>query len=311
MSRMETIAVAGIMTFILGLAGGLAIGARSNRSPSAPAAPSSDALPATPERPPETTVRDDPKPAEEAPSRMIQVPPDTLKVAQELWDLMMSSDRTRAAHNERLARMRDVRPEMAEFFIRKWREAGSTIERQYAMEMAIACGGPRAVDFVRELAENPAEGFQEYMLRVAAADCLSRGHLLKRRPKEFPVDEALSQQTHVLLNSTRGTDRRLAVVILGHCDVHRALPAITERLQADPDPVVREEAVRQLGRVGNETSLAFLRSEGSLIADRIFATYVQPQPVPGGAPVRATDKREFLRVLNDAIEELEERLSAK
>jgi len=306
MSRTGIIAVAGISTFVVGLASGMAIGSRSTPLPPVTGRP----LPRD-ERPAPPAELGSSHPGKDAARPSAEIPPDTLRIAQELWDLMTSNAGTHAAHNEKLARMRDVRPEMAEFFIRKWRVAGSTIDRQYSMEMAIACGGPRAVDFVRELTEDPAEGFQEYILRVTAADCLSRGHLLMRRPKEFPVDEALLQQTHVLLNSTRGTDRRLAVVILGHCEVHRALPAITERLKADPDPVVREEAVRQLGRMGNEASLAFLRSDGSLIADRIFETYVQPQPVPGGAPVRATVKREFLRVLNDAIEELEERLQAK
>jgi hypothetical protein len=238
-------------------------------------------------------------------------PPDPLKVAQELWDLVNPNSGARAAHPERQARIRELRPEMAEFFIGKFKELihSTKSDRQCAMEMAIACGGPRAVDFVQELAETPAEGFLEYLFRTVAANCLSRGHLI-RRPREFPVDEALLQQAHVLLNSSRGSDRRLAVVILGHSDVHRALPVVTDRLQADSDPVVREEAIRQLGRIGNQASLALLRAQGTQMADQIFASYVPPQPLQG-CPVQGTDKRYFLSALNDAIEELEERLQKK
>jgi len=68
--------------------------------------------------------------------------------------------------------------------------------------------------------------------------------------------------------------------------------------------------MRQLGRIGNQASLAFLRAQGTLMADRIFASYVPPEPLPG-CPVQGTSKHYFLVALKDAIEELEERLQAK
>jgi|SRR5688572_14649735 len=307
MSRTAVIAVAGIFALILGLAAGLMWEPRraNDFSKETPAA-KVDSTPKMPVSPEVGTA--DPKEAKVEPP----VIPDAPQGAQELWDLMTSSDTTRTGHNAREKKKNVLKPDMARFFIQKYREFEhlTDVKRQYAMEMAISCGGPDAADFVRQLTENPAEGFMEFLLRTIVADVLTQGHMM-RRPKEFPVDDSLMQRTQVMLASARGSDRRLAVAILGYADVHRALPTITERVRLDPDPVVRETALRILARIGTQASLDWLRSEGKAVVEEAFANYQQPQPVRGGPPVRAADKNQFTRVLNDAIEELEERLAPK
>ena len=297
------IALIASLTFVAGILCGLAIGGRRVAEVS-PAERESGSL-----APPLEASRPLENQGAPAAGAGPALKPD--QVAQELWDMIMRS----RSPADRDTGLRKLRPEMAEFFIRKYREAATATDssQQMAMEMAIACGGPKAVEFLEELIRVPVDIHNKFRYRTVITSVLSTGHIAPR-PREFAVSDSLLNRTQVLLSSDELEDRRLATAILGHVGASQALPILTSLTRSDPSPYVRHTAIRELGRIGDAGTLEQLRSgRDALISEmyRLEMESLQSVQRRGPGPAIVSSRNSHSRVVDDAIEELEERLSPK
>jgi hypothetical protein len=315
MSKSGVIALVASITFIAGLTGGMLIGAArpgasrieaktgdTSRQQSSPQAPIGSTM--------ESSV------AEPSAKTAPNAADDSGRLAEELWELMSAHESrgllTRGkSHRERLL---ELRPDMADFFIRKFKETSTATDtsQQRAMEMAISCGGPKAAAFVEELMQIPVDRLNSFRFRTAVAFMLSDGHLAPR-PREFPVDESLLTRARLLQASTENEDRRLAAAVFGRADKNVALPLLKAMVQTDKDPYVRHMGLKQLGRIGDDATLGYLRANRDALAAEMFGQELQQQQPykPGSGPVIAIGPTTHTRAIDDAIEHLEERLQAK
>lgn len=316
-TRFGVIAGTASLTFVAGLVGGLAIGAR--RAPDAKVVPGSIKVPRTNSWESDSSEPSLPTGPDErreeigpiATDKVTETAKDPIQIAREVWEMMTANPSTGRTKVDR-TRFRELRPEMAGFFIRMFRESvgRQDASRQYALELAIACGGPEAAALVEELTGMPVDRHTQFLLRSAVAMALSDGHLI-RRPREFPVGVSLMNRTQLLMASSVPEDRRLATAILGFADPLVAIPALTTVTRSDGDPFVRQAAIRELGRIGDAVTLEFLRSQREALAAEMLKMQMQKPPVSSGGAVMAYSVDTFSRPINDAIEELEERLQKK
>jgi len=308
-SRISVIATTASLTFVAGVVGGLVIGAR--RAPHAKVVPGSRDDPRPHPAESDSTDPSPPTNPKEGPvdPGATANPPDSNRIAQDVWEMMTATPSKGRLQADR-QRFRELRPEMAGFFIRKFRESADRKDtsRQYALELAIACGGPDAAAFVEELIGMPADRHTQFLLNMAST-ALGDGHLI-RRPREFPVGVSLLNRAQLLMTSSVPEERRLATAILGFADPLLAIPALTTVTRSDADPFVRQAAIRELGRIGDAVTLEFLRSQREALAAEMLKLHLQ-KPVTSGGTVMAYSTDSFNRPINDAIEELEERLQKK
>jgi hypothetical protein len=173
--------------------------------------------------------------------------------------------------------------------------------------MAMCCGGPDAASLLEELESGKADRFTGLCLKVAVS-VLSHGSMTPR-PREFPVGPSLLARTRVLLSSGESEDRVRAAIFLGYVEPAEAVPTLTNLMQSDADLRVRQVAILNLGRIGDAATLAWLRAHRDSLADALGALQ-KPDRSPDGS-VTLMPKHYFTRSIDDAIEELEERLQKK
>lgn len=302
-SRSGIITICAIITFVAGLGSGLALGSRKPdpiRTGSGSRV-SSKSIPM-----PAPTIHVEP--SAESDLKRVEPPPDLIGIAQNLWEMMTSKSPDGQSPTDRRSRLRQLCPEMAEFFIRKFRESTAAEERQIAFDMAIGCGGPKASALIEEIISEPTTG--EINIDRINLTAFLLGNGLSRRPRELPLTGSLMARIPVLQASSSTYDRSLAVSILGYDEPSRANPALMNVLQTDPDPWVRQISILVLGRIGDEAILRYLADNREKLALELHALY-KPAPSQGGGPVMTLSKYHFATALDDAIGELVERLRSK
>jgi len=302
-SRAGIISICAILTFVAGLGSGLVLG---SRKPDPVKSGGGSGLSSKSLRMPVTTTRVEP--SAESDPKGVESPPDPNGIAQSLWEMMTSKSPDGPSQMERRSRLRQLCPEMAEFYIRKVRESKEPDERQMALDLAIGCGGPKAAALIEELISEPLTGELNVDRINLTAFLIGNGQ--SRRPRELPLSESLLIRTHALQSSTSTYDRSLAVCILGYDEPARANQALMTVLQSDPDPWVRQTSIWVLGRIGDEAVLNYLGDNREKLALELHALY-KPPPSPAGAPVMTLSKYHFATALDDAIAELVERLKSK
>ncbi|HZL71278.1 MAG TPA: hypothetical protein VFC86_02360, partial [Planctomycetota bacterium] len=226
-SRTGIISICAIMTFIAGLGSGLALG---TRKPTPAKSGSASGVNSRSHRPPDPPPRVEP--VEKPDPKHVESPPDLMEAARSLWEMMVSTDPRGPSQTDRRSRLRKLGPEMAEYFIRKFRESKDDGERQIALDLAIGCGGPKAAALIEELISAPSTGELDVDRINLKAFLLGNG--LSRRPRELPLSESLLARTRALQSSNSPEDRGLAVSILGYDEPERANPVSMTVLQSDP-----------------------------------------------------------------------------
>jgi hypothetical protein len=302
-SRTALISICAIVTFVAGLGSGLALG---SRKPTPAKGGSASGVTPRSHRPPDPTPRVEI--IEKADAKSAESTPDPMAAARGLWEMMVSTDPDGPSQTDRRSRLRKLGPEMAEYFIRKFRESKDARERQIALDLAIGCGGPKAAALIEELISAPSTGKLDVDRINLKAFLLGNG--LSRRPRELPLSESLLARTRALQSSSSPEDRGLAVSILGYDDPARANPALMTVLQSDPDPWVRQTSICVLGRIGDEAVMKYLGANRDKLAQDMVALY-KPRPSPDGGEVMLLSRHYFDTAINDAIAELVERLRSK
>ena len=97
----------------------------------------------------------------------------------------------------------------------------------------------------------------------------------------------------------------MAMALLGFAEPPVALPLLEGTAQTDPDAYLRQSAVRQMGRIGNSVTLAYLRANRDALGAEMYKLY---KPIKSGDAVVGIPTDYFSKSIDDAIEELEERL---
>ena len=100
----------------------------------------------------------------------------------------------------------------------------------------------------------------------------------------------------------------MAMSILGYSDPWVAVPLLLGSVTTDPDPHLRQGAVRQLGRIGDAATLDYLRTNRDSLGAEMHKLY---KPLNSGDGVVGLSRDYFSKSIDDAIEELEERLQKK
>jgi len=239
-------------------------------------------MPKTPESPA------DPVPASDDSSE------DRLTLAHVIW-AQMSRPRfwkDQEAQDETLPKLKLLGPDMAGFFIERYREEGLTRElRSEAIRLVMACGGPAAADLLLELMQAPLSEEMK-ILRLAPIAALSAVRAsFTKPPKDFPVSEALWNGAMALRTSEGAWDRVLAFSVLTLGKREEWMPILMQAARTDSSGLVRSETVYLLAQRGDADTLAFLRDHRAAITS-------------------APQERERLRldrVIDEALQELEHR----
>jgi len=299
------ISIVGAGALLAGLLTGLAIGDRSPEIQPGQEQPQQPASEGGREHPPLQALSD--VGLSSSSSKENSSSPDLNQVAQELLEMMSTPESSDLSAVERRRRLRELRPEMAAWFIGKFREATvNDVCRQMALELALSCGGPQAVAFFEELVAFKGDRNLGHYLQIAIS-LLEEGHLAPR-PRQFPVSDSLFGMTRSWLTSRDRGDRRAALVLLGFAEPKVALPVVTQAATGDDDPYVRMAAIREMGRIGDAATLDYLRTQRDLIVGGIQQL---AKPTQQGNEVFIVSARVYAGVVDDAIENLKERLLPK
>jgi HEAT repeats len=225
--------------------------------------------------------------------------------AEELWELVVAHQKRPMSSVDR-ARLRSLRPEMARYFIARFREfefkdpGRGGAARQMALEMAISCGGPDAVAFFLEF-----EASNDKQRSVLNSLMGWRGAFAPR-PRVFPISDALAARMRVLLASPEPEHRQRAVILHGFMDAAQAVPVLMSVLQTDEYGYVRSTAVHELGRLGDSSTLEYLRANRDALALEMTRRVPPPRHLDG-----TPYAHDFHKPVDDAIEEIEERLNRR
>ena len=300
LSRAGALALIGLIAGGAGMTAGLLLGNRSeptseaevskrkpaSRSVQAPTvARRSDLLSRTPE-------------VVEESSKVDRVP------AERIWQSWTSKPPSPDARDL----LRNLRPEMADFFIRQFRNPSSSEERQLALDLAMGCGGSEAAALLEELISAPSTA--ELNIDRINLTAFLLGNGVSKRPKALPIPDSLMARTRALMDSESGHDRSLAVAILGYGDPQVVNSTLMNALQTDADPWVRQITVHVLARTGDQALLTYFIKNRDRLASEMASLY-KPKPSPPGTPVVIVSSHHFAGAIDDAIEEMVERLQSK
>jgi hypothetical protein len=147
---------------------------------------------------------------------------------------------------------------MAGYFIEQFRKsAGPDLEdeRQTAMELALACGGPAVAEFVNVLL-NDASLEPELRSELLGELSGARGGLFSIR--RLPISEALASTAMTLCRSTESEDRQGGAGLLGGVKSEVSRTELRRLIVEDKDVAVRTSAILALGHVGDQASRTFL-----------------------------------------------------
>lgn len=163
---------------------------------------------------------------------------------------------TRFAH-----RVAELTPAQAKGCIdRFYGEAAES--RGAALLMALRAGGAEAGRFVGELLEEGPIQEAERRLALRALPSVESAHRLV-------INEDLAARAYDLTRSEDADERMGGAGLLGTQETPRARERLMAMAEADADLRVRAAAVRMLGRVGDRTTLGYLRAypAGELAGD--------------------------------------------
>ena len=152
--------------------------------------------------------------------------------------------------------MADLKPTMTPLFVKKFRAA----KPQYdgiALELALACGGPEAAALLKEILGNPSLPKGE---RVAVGISLTGEGLLLKLGAWIPVDPELANLGLSSLALTDPYERLAGVGVLGLQGTDPSRSALQGLAVQDKDESIRIAALNALGRMGDRSTLEYLRS---------------------------------------------------
>jgi hypothetical protein len=156
------------------------------------------------------------------------------------------------------ARLGQLDEKSAGYFIEQFRKSNgpdAKDEREAALELALASGGPATADFIHVL------------LNDASLDAELRNTLLQELSgvggglfsiHRLPISEALGSTAMTLCRSTKPDDRQGGAGLLGGLKTEASRAELRRLIGEDKDPQVRASATLSLGHVGDAASRTFL-----------------------------------------------------
>ena len=157
-----------------------------------------------------------------------------------------------------LARLGQLDEKSAGYFIEQFRKSkgpDSEDEREVAMELALACGGPAVADFVNLLLNDPSVGGDlrgDLLQELSGAG----GGLFSIR--RLPISDALASTAMTLCRSASSQDRQGAAGLLGGLKSEASRAELRRLVEEDTDLSVRTSAILSLGHVGDRSSQTYL-----------------------------------------------------
>lgn len=147
--------------------------------------------------------------------------------------------------------------EMTSYFIDRYREEGDPAARWVALCLGIGAGGPKAAEFLEGWLNDPATPADKRSGILQALCGLFGDHLTLGN---VSVGEALGATALRLTESVSVGDRMGAAYLLGNYHQPDSPVALKRLADQDPDPMVRAVAIRSLGKVGDQVTLAYLQT---------------------------------------------------
>jgi hypothetical protein len=171
----------------------------------------------------------------------------------------------------------DLKPTMTPIFAKKFRAAKPQFDG-IALELALASGGPEAAALLKEILGSPSTQKGE---RVGVGISLTgEGYLLKLGTW-IPVDPELANLGLSSLALTDPYERLAGVGVLGLQGTDQSRSALQGLAVQDKDEPVRIAALNALGRIGDRSTLEYLRSyTGSAFPDLSEESDLGDQPTP-------------------------------
>jgi hypothetical protein len=166
-----------------------------------------------------------------------------------------------------IASLSRIDPNLARHFIDRFQKArtagGSETEKFVAIQLALMSGGPDAADFVEKLLADP--GIDASLRSKILSEVSPTGGAFFSI-RRLPVSDSLGSTAMTLVRSANPEERRGGAGLLGGLHTAGSRVELT-RLLEDPDPAVKQVAIRSLGFVGDQATRKILEPYAAQSAD--------------------------------------------
>ena len=199
---------------------------------------------------------------------------EKLKFAEDLYDLYMKIVKSGNKDDmlELSKRFAQLDPEMAPFFIERYRATKNDFDSYVPLELALYSGGKEVTGFVYEVLTSTLYDEEQRMLLLRFLDGVSADVVPVGR---IAVDEKLVQVACQLSQSENARVRMGAAGILGFSKSPEVSETLRKMAESDPDFSAKTAAFRALGRTEDKGNVSFL----------LEAKKVWFKPGPDGAPI--------------------------
>jgi len=193
-------------------------------------------------------------------ARLGRVPPseDEVKKADEIYKHLKNPkiDEDSKGFMKAMGLLADLRPTMTPIFAGKFRTAKPQYD-SIALELALASGGPEATVLLKEILGSPTIQKGE---RVGVGISLTGDSYLRRLGTSIPVDPELASLGESCLALTNPYERLAGVGVLELQRTDQSRSALQGLAVQDKDEPIRVAALNALGRIGDRSTLEYLRS---------------------------------------------------
>ena len=224
------------------------------------------------------------------------------QLAQDIFDSMSDPEfnnmKDKKRWMETMGNLAKLKPGMASFFIEKYKSATAPTARTIGLQLAIACGGPDATAFLKDMFGNPAVSAQD---RSFAAIALTSDALVGR-PNQLPVDSELWSIAEKNRTSSEFIDRLSAVGIFGMRESVESRTALIAFCTQDPVVHVRISALRALARIADRQTYDHLLGSGVAILESL-----PPQPPGPQGHVQQSPEVRLRQAFDQTLKDLKER----
>jgi len=159
------------------------------------------------------------------------------------------------AYMKQLARVSELKPRDASFFIQKINDPTEGERRQIDFKLLIACGGEEVAEALK--AELGREGRNIAEQNAIAGALLGEG-VMGYRVNPIPVDADLRSLAIARLSSADPRERVIAIGILSHDTTDEARAQLHALLEKEKASNIGMKTLVGLGYIGNEATLVLL-----------------------------------------------------
>lgn len=198
----------------------------------------------------------------EARSKTATPPEDLARLAVDIRNAMTGNnwEENPRAFCKEMALLGRLGPELTPHFVRMYKASRPKID-SVVLELAVGSGGPELTPLLKDIFGNPATPQGE---RVMAGVTLTGEGIPSRMQTPLPPDPELTELAiRTLAASPDGFEQSGALGLLGLQATDASRETLRSLLVGDKSQNLRAGALQALARVGDRTTLDFLRSYAS------------------------------------------------